>query len=252
MRLGRAGALPAPWPAPCPAYAVAVVLLAASLLTACSDEQDSYCDALEGAEQELTDLADRPALRATARRVDTLTPTLDILPTACARQAPDELGGRVGHARVRLRGARRGGRAKRASTRPSCEAGDGAGDLPPGQRRELRAVASKLLLGSRARASQGIEDHARRSARSTSTRRRGATGTDPALRRQTVTRFRPFLSRPAIEVPTVALPPLTPEQRQANLDKAAASRRERAEVKNRLKHSGGSILEVLEQGQPTR
>jgi transposase len=47
----------------------------------------------------------------------------------------------------------------------------------------------------------------------------------------------------------VALPPLTPEQRQAALDKAAASRRERAEVKNRLKHSGASIVEVLKQGQ---
>lgn len=47
----------------------------------------------------------------------------------------------------------------------------------------------------------------------------------------------------------MALPPLTPEQRQAALDKAAASRRERAEVKNRLKHSGASILDVLEQGQ---
>jgi len=50
-------------------------------------------------------------------------------------------------------------------------------------------------------------------------------------------------------VPDVPLPSLTPEQRQANLDKAAASRRERAEVKNRLKHSGGSIVEVLEQGR---
>ena len=47
----------------------------------------------------------------------------------------------------------------------------------------------------------------------------------------------------------MALPRLTPEQRQANLDKAAASRRERAEVKNRLKHSNGSIMEVLQQGQ---
>jgi hypothetical protein len=47
----------------------------------------------------------------------------------------------------------------------------------------------------------------------------------------------------------VALPRLTPEQRQANLDKAAASRRERAEVKNRLKHSGASIIEVIELGQ---
>jgi len=47
----------------------------------------------------------------------------------------------------------------------------------------------------------------------------------------------------------VALPPLTPEQRQAALDKAAASRRERAEVKNRLKNSGASIIEVIEEGQ---
>jgi transposase len=47
----------------------------------------------------------------------------------------------------------------------------------------------------------------------------------------------------------VALPRLTPEQRQANLDKAAASRRERAEVKNRLKHSGASLADVLQQGQ---
>ena len=47
----------------------------------------------------------------------------------------------------------------------------------------------------------------------------------------------------------MALPPLTPEQRQAALDKAAASRRERAEVKNRLKHGGGSLVEVLEEGQ---
>ena len=47
----------------------------------------------------------------------------------------------------------------------------------------------------------------------------------------------------------MALPPLTPEQRQAALDKAAASRRERAEVKNRLKHSGGLIIEVIHLGQ---
>ncbi len=47
----------------------------------------------------------------------------------------------------------------------------------------------------------------------------------------------------------MALPPLTPEQRQAALDKAAASRRERAEVKNRLKNSGGSIVDVLREGQ---
>jgi hypothetical protein len=48
---------------------------------------------------------------------------------------------------------------------------------------------------------------------------------------------------------TVALPPLTPEQRKAALEKAAASRRERAEVKNRLKNSGASISDVLAEGQ---
>ena len=46
----------------------------------------------------------------------------------------------------------------------------------------------------------------------------------------------------------MALPPLTPEQRQAALEKAAASRRERAEVKNRLKNSGASISDVLHEG----
>ena len=51
------------------------------------------------------------------------------------------------------------------------------------------------------------------------------------------------------EVEHVSLPRLTPEQRQANLQKAAASRRERAEIKNRLKHSGASIVDVLKQGQ---
>jgi hypothetical protein len=47
----------------------------------------------------------------------------------------------------------------------------------------------------------------------------------------------------------VALPPLTPEQRSAALAKAAAARRERAEVKNRLKHSGASLSEVVHAGQ---
>ena len=47
----------------------------------------------------------------------------------------------------------------------------------------------------------------------------------------------------------MALPPLTPEQRQAALDKAAASRRERAEVKNRLKHAGASLADVGAEAQ---
>jgi transposase len=47
----------------------------------------------------------------------------------------------------------------------------------------------------------------------------------------------------------VALPPLTPEQRAAALAKAAEARRERAEVKNRLKHSGASLNEVVKEAQ---
>lgn len=46
----------------------------------------------------------------------------------------------------------------------------------------------------------------------------------------------------------MALPPLTPEQRAAALEKAAIARRERAAVKNRLKHSGASLVEVLKEG----
>ena len=47
----------------------------------------------------------------------------------------------------------------------------------------------------------------------------------------------------------MALPPLTPEQRAAALEKAAVVRRERAEVKNRLKYSQGSLADVIKEGQ---
>jgi len=47
----------------------------------------------------------------------------------------------------------------------------------------------------------------------------------------------------------VALPPLTPEQRAAALQKATAARQARAEVKNRLKYSQGVLSEVIAQGQ---
>ncbi|MFN8077474.1 MAG: integration host factor, actinobacterial type [Kineosporiaceae bacterium] len=47
----------------------------------------------------------------------------------------------------------------------------------------------------------------------------------------------------------MALPPLTPEQRAAALEKAAAARRARAEVKNRLKYSQGSLGEVISEGR---
>ena len=46
----------------------------------------------------------------------------------------------------------------------------------------------------------------------------------------------------------MALPPLTPEQRAAALEKAAAARRARAELKQRLKSSGTSLIEVLAAG----
>jgi transposase len=47
----------------------------------------------------------------------------------------------------------------------------------------------------------------------------------------------------------MALPQLTPEQRTDALKKAAEARRARAEVKNRLKHSGASLAEVIREGQ---
>ncbi|MBE2999114.1 30S ribosomal protein S13 [Nocardiopsis sp. HNM0947] len=46
----------------------------------------------------------------------------------------------------------------------------------------------------------------------------------------------------------MALPPLTPEQRHAALEKAAKARKERAEVKNKLKNGGVSLSEVLSEG----
>jgi hypothetical protein len=46
----------------------------------------------------------------------------------------------------------------------------------------------------------------------------------------------------------VALPPLTPEQRAAALEKAAAARRARADVKLRLKSSGASLADVIASG----
>ncbi|HUR13725.1 MAG TPA: integration host factor, actinobacterial type [Mycobacteriales bacterium] len=47
----------------------------------------------------------------------------------------------------------------------------------------------------------------------------------------------------------MALPPLTPEQRAAALEKAAAARRARADLKVRLKSHGASLAEVLDSGE---
>jgi hypothetical protein len=47
----------------------------------------------------------------------------------------------------------------------------------------------------------------------------------------------------------VALPPLTPDQRAAALEKAAKARKERAEVKNNLKRGAITLPAVLKQGQ---
>ena len=47
----------------------------------------------------------------------------------------------------------------------------------------------------------------------------------------------------------MALPPLTPEQRAAALEKAAAARRARAALKVRLKTSGTSLADVLSDGE---
>ena len=47
----------------------------------------------------------------------------------------------------------------------------------------------------------------------------------------------------------MALPPLTPEQRAAALAKAAQARKVRAELKDKLKHSGMTITELLDLGE---
>jgi hypothetical protein len=44
-------------------------------------------------------------------------------------------------------------------------------------------------------------------------------------------------------------PPLSPDQRKAALEKAAAARRQRAELKDKLKMGVISLNEVLEQGE---
>jgi hypothetical protein len=48
--------------------------------------------------------------------------------------------------------------------------------------------------------------------------------------------------------PEVALPPLSPEDRAEALAKAARARKERAEVKNRLKHGATTLSEVIKEG----
>ena len=47
----------------------------------------------------------------------------------------------------------------------------------------------------------------------------------------------------------MALPPLTPAQRAAALEKAARARKDRAEVKNNLKRGAITLPAVLKQGQ---
>jgi hypothetical protein len=46
----------------------------------------------------------------------------------------------------------------------------------------------------------------------------------------------------------VALPPLSPEQRAAALEKAAYARKSRAELKEQLKHGEVSLADVLDRG----
>jgi hypothetical protein len=47
----------------------------------------------------------------------------------------------------------------------------------------------------------------------------------------------------------VALPPLSPAERAAALAKAAAARKSRAQLRERLKHSGASLADVFAAGQ---
>src|SRR5205085_11677344 len=55
---------------------------------------------------------------------------------------------------------------------------------------------------------------------------------------------------PRASVASMPLPPaLSPDQRQAALQKAAAARRQRAELKEKLKMSSITLAELLEQGE---
>ena len=47
----------------------------------------------------------------------------------------------------------------------------------------------------------------------------------------------------------MALPQLTPEQRAAALEKAAAARKARAELKDRLKRGGTNLQQVLKDAE---
>jgi signal recognition particle GTPase len=47
----------------------------------------------------------------------------------------------------------------------------------------------------------------------------------------------------------MTLPPLTPDQRAAALEKAAKARKDRAELKNKLKRGDLTLTAVLDQGQ---
>lgn len=47
----------------------------------------------------------------------------------------------------------------------------------------------------------------------------------------------------------MSLPPLTPEQRTQALAKAALARRQRAALREQLKHSQASFTQVLQQGE---
>lgn len=45
------------------------------------------------------------------------------------------------------------------------------------------------------------------------------------------------------------LPPLTPEERAAALEKAAAARKVRAELRDRLKHGSATLVDVFDLGE---
>jgi hypothetical protein len=52
-----------------------------------------------------------------------------------------------------------------------------------------------------------------------------------------------------VEVAAVPVPELTADQRRAALEKAAAVRRERASVKNRIKNADASVQQIITEGQ---
>lgn len=133
--------------------ALGVTVLAAALLTGCSEQGEDYCDVIAEEQKTLTDLAD-----SSADGGDVLTPTLESFERLRAA-APEELRDEwdtVVVAYQALADAVEEAGIDPADYRPD----DPPPGLSAGQVDRLAEVASKLASGRVVEATAGIEQHA--------------------------------------------------------------------------------------------